>query len=80
MTLQIDFCPRKLLQLYNMILSVCQSVDPSKKAMSCEIKALCQELMMFEEPVSMDLVILGGGNRFGVLRPGGIFVGVHVHR
>ena len=40
---------RKLLQLYNMVLSVSQTVDPSKRAIPTEVKALCQELMMFEK-------------------------------
>ena len=40
---------RKLLQLYNMVLSVCQSVDPAKKAVPSEVKALCHELMIFEK-------------------------------
>ena len=39
----------KLLGLYDMVLSVCQSVDPSKIAIADEVRALCQELMVFEK-------------------------------
>ena len=39
----------KLLQLYNVVLSVCQNVDPSKTAIPSEVSALCTELMVFEK-------------------------------
>lgn len=39
----------KLLELYNMVLSVCQNVDASKVAIPNEVRLLCQELMIFEK-------------------------------
>ena len=39
----------KLLGLYDMVLSVCQNVDASKVAIPTEVRALCQELMIFEK-------------------------------
>ena len=39
----------KLLQLYNMVLSVCQNVDPSKTAIPAEVSVLCKELMVCEK-------------------------------
>ena len=39
----------QLLQLYNMVLTVCQTVDPLKTAIPSEVSSLCQELMVFEK-------------------------------
>ena len=39
----------KLLELYNVVLSVCQNVDPAKRVIASKIGALCTELMVFEK-------------------------------
>ena len=39
----------KLLQLYNVVLTVCQNVDPSKIAIPSKVNDLCIELMVFEK-------------------------------
>ena len=39
----------ELLQLFNIVLSVCQHVDTSKTAFPSKVKDLCQELMIFHK-------------------------------
>ena len=39
----------KLLELYNMVLSVCQNVDSSRIAIPGKVDTLCRELMIFEK-------------------------------
>ena len=44
---RIAYCP--LLELYSMVLSVCQSVDASRRVVPEKVQILCTELMVFEK-------------------------------